>query len=220
MHPTLNKFLTKIGEENKYLKNSEFYESTKELLSAGLKGLRKGATYFSDAVNLKYANIEKSVVKEIKVIKDTAGGKFGGGKMFALDLGLNSIVNYVNDEPKKRNIGRAMIDGAIDTVVNMGPVNGAIYGASLSATFAWPIVPIAIAIGATGLVLSSTNFLVPDFSNKVKNFAHSVEDITVKEFNSIKNNVSSGLNDFGKGIKSTFNSAAKRLVKCQITQAK
>ncbi|UQS84304.1 T7SS effector LXG polymorphic toxin [Bombilactobacillus thymidiniphilus] len=98
------------------------------------------------------------------------------GVGLAIDGFTNIAFDYASQKGKKHDLGRAVSDGAVDTITGIGPVSGAVTGAEIGGIFG----PGGAAIGAIGGAavggfMSLKKFSDPKFGDHLKKNAHNVE---------------------------------------------
>ena len=124
--------------------------------------------YIPNVLSNNFWHIGRSFIKDWKVVKNSPIGKLGKGKLFGLDTIINIGVDWADD--KQHNLGHAVSDGVIDSITSVGPVSGAMAGATV-------LGPVGVGIGvAAGVIIQGTKFIYPKFPGKIKTFAHQVED--------------------------------------------
>ena len=124
--------------------------------------------YIPNVLSNNFWHIGRSFIKDWKVVKNSPIGKLGKGKLFGLDTVVNIFVDWADD--KQHNLGHAVSDGVIDSIFSIGPVLGAIAGATVLGPWG------AGAGFLAGSWIQHKKFKNPKYPNKTKTFAHQVED--------------------------------------------
>ncbi|MQS53550.1 hypothetical protein [Companilactobacillus mishanensis] len=114
-----------------------------------------------NVVNGKFGKIGKTVITDIRKVKETPLGKVGTKGAAALDVGFNAGSELI-DQSGKKSFGMALQNGIIDTVTDINPVTGALYGEAMFG-------PIGAAAGAgVGSLMAIAKHFNPNMGNDIK----------------------------------------------------
>lgn len=166
-----------------------------EYLNKFWQDVKKGTGYFNkfnkylpDVLNGSFGHVGKTMLGSFKVIKKSGLTEYGTPKAFGWNVVLNTGADYADQ--KHHDLGRAVSDGVIDSIFDIGPVSGALTVAAISTS------PLAIGLAAvfgTGILI--TKFVNPHVTDQFKSGAHSFEKYIGKEFSQVKfNNVFRSVN--------------------------
>ncbi|WP_141639737.1 MULTISPECIES: hypothetical protein [Staphylococcus] len=150
-----------------------------------------------------------AIVRELgesKIIQGSKKGaeKLGAGKIgkaisskaFAigtvvLEGGVRSASAYFDkDSEAYHNVGKSVVSGTVDTIANVGPVDGALLGATIGA-----------GIGFTaGLLIQGFKYYNPDIADDVKEIGYDFVDNVSKVGKSVKTEVNRMVSSAGKAF--------------------
>ena len=112
-------------------------------------------------------------------------------------------------------VGKSVIGGTIDTISNVGPLDGMWLGAKAGALGGHPVEGALIGLGV-GTFYLITSAVAPEFKksvyDRVKNFAYGAVDVVESTVESIGNGIHQGLEtvkSVGKNVSDFFNGGLK-----------
>ncbi|PNY19770.1 hypothetical protein [Streptococcus parauberis] len=128
---------------------------------------------------------------------------------------ISGVSSYMDKDGKTyHDVGKSAAGGAIDAIASVGPLDGALMGASVGGA------PGAVAGFLIGATIQTVQFIDPHAKDKVKNFTYDKIDEARKAGKAISQNIQNftssagdtitkGTNEFKKGISEVGKSAQK-----------
>ncbi|MCK1236212.1 hypothetical protein MX003_00450 [Streptococcus uberis] len=128
---------------------------------------------------------------------------------------ISGVSSYMDKDGKTyHDVGKSAAAGAIDAIASVGPLDGALMGASVGGA------PGAVAGFLIGATIQTVQFIDPHAKDKVKNFTYDKIDEARKAGKAISQNIQNftssagdtitkGTNEFKKGISEVGKSAQK-----------
>ena len=219
--PLVEKVLTFMMDLPYALKSSKWASKFSKVLAPFTKGLKHVKTAASFLMGEYATGIGNAAKDFIKSDKLKIGGETLAWSVLAVEEGVNIYKNYNNSKTDSKTtvgkIGKSVIGGTIDTISNVGPLDGMWLGAKLGAKAG----PKGLIFGTVGgLALGTLNLIgsavAPEFKKSVydgvKNFAYGAVDVVESGVESIGNGIHQGLEtvkSVGKNVSDFFNGGLK-----------
>ena len=217
--PLVEKVLTFMMDLPDALKSTKWVSKLSKLVgpvTKGFKHIKTAASFFMGEYATGLGNIAKDFIKSDKF---KIGGEIVGWGVLTVEEGVNIYKNYNNSKTDSKTtvgkIGKSVLGGTIDTISNVGPLDGMWLGAKAGGLGGVP------AFGAlAGLTLGTLNLIgsavAPEFKKSVydgvKNFAYGAVDVVESGVESIGNGIHQGLEtvkSVGKNVSDFFNGGLK-----------
>ena len=217
--PLVEKVLTFMMDLPYALKSSKWVSKFSKVLAPftkGMKHIKTAASFLMGEYATGIGNIAKDFIKSDKI-------KFGGETVawgvLAVEEGVNIYKNYNNSKTDSKTavgkVGKSVIGGTIDTISNVGPLDGMWLGAKAGALGGHPVEGALIGLGV-GTFNLITSAVAPEFKKSVydgvKNFAYGAVDVVESTVESIGNGIHQGLEtvkSVGKNVSDFFNGGLK-----------
>lgn len=110
------------------------------------------------------------------------------------------------DDPKHR-VGKAISDGTIDAIANIGPINGAIMGLELGGGYG------AIGGSFVGLTIQFVQFVDSKLKGEIKNKVYEFDKCLGKKITEFNSYAGKKLQESGKNLNKTAHDFEKRVGK-------
>ena len=217
--PLVEKVLTFMMDLPYALKSSKWVTKFSKVLAPftkGMKHIKTAASFLMGEYATGIGNIAKDFIKSDKI-------KFGGETLawgvLAVEEGVNIYKNYNNSKTDSKTavgkVGKSVIGGTIDTISNVGPLDGMWLGAKAGGLGGHPVEGALIGLGV-GTFNLITSAVAPEFKKSVydgvKNFAYGAVDVVESTVESIGNGIHQGLEtvkSVGKNVSDFFNGGLK-----------
>ena len=203
------------------LKSSKWASKLSKLVgpfSKGMKHVKTAASFLMGEYATGIGNVAKDFIKSDKL---KIGGETLAWGVLAVEEGVNIYKNYNNSKTDSKTavgkVGKSVLGGTIDTISNVGPLDGMWLGAKAGG-LAGPQGAVIGAIGglAVGTFNLVTSAVAPEFKKSVydgiKNFAYGAVDVVESGVESIGNGIHQGLEtvkSVGKNVSDFFNGGLK-----------
>lgn len=217
--PLVEKVLTFMMDLPYALKSSKWASKLSKILgpfSKGLKHIKTAASFLMGEYATGIGNIAKDFIKSDKL---KIGGETLAWGVLAVEEGVNIYKNYNNSKTDSKTavgkIGKSVIGGTIDTISNVGPLDGMWLGAKAGGLGGHPVegALIGLAVGTLNLIGSA---VAPEFKKSVydgvKNFAYGAVDVVESGVESIGKGIHQGVEtvkSVGKNVSDFFNGGLK-----------
>ena len=152
----------------------------------GMKHVKTAASFFMGEYATGIGNVAKDFIKSDKL---KIGGETLAWGVLAVEEGVNIYKNYNNSKTDSKTavgkVGKSVIGGTIDTISNVGPLDGMWLGAKAGGLGGHPVegALIGLAVGTLNLIGSA---VAPEFKKSVydgvKNFAYGAVDVENQEW--------------------------------------
>ena len=217
--PLVEKVLTFMMDLPDALKSTKWVSKLSKLVgpvTKGFKHIKTAASFFMGEYATGIGNIAKDFIKSDKF---KIGGEIVGWGVLAVEEGVNIYKNYNNSKTDSKTavgkVGKSVIGGTIDTISNVGPLDGMWLGAKAGALGGHPVEGALIGLGV-GTFNLITSAVAPEFKKSVydgvKNFAYGAVDVVESTVESIGNGIHQGLEtvkSVGKNVSDFFNGGLK-----------
>ena len=219
--PLVEKVLTFMMDLPDAIKSTKWVSKLSKLVgpvTKGFKHVKTAASFLMGEYATGLGNIAKDFIKSDKF---KIGGEIVGWGVLTVEEGVNIYKNYNNSKTDSKTtvgkIGKSVLGGTIDTISNVGPLDGMWLGAKLGVK-AGPKGLIIGTIGglAVGTFNLVTSAVAPEFKKSVydgiKNFAYGAVDVVESGVESIGNGIHQGLEtvkSVGKNVSDFFNGGLK-----------
>ena len=218
--PLVEKVLTFMMDLPYALKSSKWASKLSKVLAPftkGLKHVKTAASFLMGEYATGVGNVAKDFIKSDKL---KLGGETLAWGVLGVEEGVNIYKNYNNSKTDSKTtvgkIGKSVIGGTIDTISNVGPLDGMWLGAKIGTAFGGNT-----AIGAVvGLAWGTLNLIgsvvAPEFKksvyDKAKNLAYGAVDMVESGVESIGKGIHQGMEtvkSVGKNVSDFFNGGLK-----------
>lgn len=217
--PLVEKVLTFMMDLPDALKSTKWVSKLSKLVgpvTKGFKHIKTAASFFMGEYATGLGNIAKDFIKSDKF---KIGGEIVGWGVLTVEEGVNIYKNYNNSKTDSKTavgkVGKSVIGGTIDTISNVGPLDGMWLGAKAGALGGHPVEGALIGLGV-GTFNLITSAVAPEFKKSVydgvKNFAYGAVDVVESTVESIGNGIHQGLEtvkSVGKNVSDFFNGGLK-----------
>ena len=217
--PLVEKVLTFMMDLPDALKSTKWVSKLSKLVgpvTKGFKHVKTAASFLMGEYATGLGNIAKDFIKSDKF---KIGGEIVGWGVLAVEEGVNIYKNYNNSKTDSKTtvgkIGKSVLGGTVDTISNVGPLDGMWLGAKAGALGGNPVGG-ALAGLAVGTFNLAGSIFFPEekkaLYDGVKNFAYGAVDVVESTVESIGNGIHQGLEtvkSVGKNVSDFFNGGLK-----------
>jgi len=217
--PLVEKVLTFMMDLPDALKSTKWVSKLSKLVgpvAKGFKHVKTAASFLMGEYATGLGNIAKDFIKSDKF---KIGGEIVGWGVLAVEEGVNIYKNYNNSKTDSKTtvgkIGKSVLGGTVDTISNVGPLDGMWLGAKAGALGGNPVGG-ALAGLAVGTFNLAGSIFFPEekkaLYDGVKNFAYGAVDVVESTVESIGNGIHQGLEtvkSVGKNVSDFFNGGLK-----------
>jgi hypothetical protein len=217
--PLVEKVLTFMMDLPDAIKSTKWVSKLSKLVgpvTKGFKHIKTAASFFMGEYATGLGNIAKDFIKSDKF---KIGGEIVGWGVLAVEEGVNIYKNYNNSKTDSKTtvgkIGKSVLGGTVDTISNVGPLDGMWLGAKAGALGGNPVGG-ALAGLAVGTFNLAGSIFFPEekkaLYDGVKNFAYGAVDVVESTVESIGNGIHQGLEtvkSVGKNVSDFFNGGLK-----------
>ena len=220
--PLVEKVLTFMMDLPDALKSTKWVSKLSKLVgpvAKGFKHIKTAASFFMGEYATGLGNIAKDFIKSDKF---KIGGEIVGWGVLAVEEGVNIYKNYNNSKTDSKTavgkVGKSVLGGTIDTISNVGPLDGMWLGAKAGAAFGGPhgaVIGTLVGLGV-GTFNLATSIFSPDLKKSVydgaKNIAYGAVDMVESGVESIGKGLHQGLEtvkSVGKNVSDFFNGGLK-----------
>ena len=218
--PLVEKVLTFMMDLPDAIKSTKWVSKLSKLVgpvTKGFKHIKTAASFFMGEYATGLGNIAKDFIKSDKF---KIGGEIVGWGVLTVEEGVNIYKNYNNSKTDSKTavgkVGKSVLGGTIDTLSNVGPLDGMWLGAKAGTALGGNVVAGAI----TGLVVGTFNLagsvFFPEqkkaFYDGAKNLAYGAVDVVESGVESIGKGIHQGLEtvkSVGKNVSDFFNGGLK-----------
>ena len=218
--PLVEKVLTFMMDLPDAIKSTKWVSKLSKLVgpvTKGFKHIKTAASFFMGEYATGLGNIAKDFIKSDKF---KIGGEIVGWGVLTVEEGVNIYKNYNNSKTDSKTavgkVGKSVLGGTIDTISNVGPLDGMWLGAKAGTALGGNVVAGAI----TGLVVGTFNLagsiFFPEqkkaFYDGAKNLAYGAVDVVESGVESIGKGIHQGLEtvkSVGKSVSDFFNGGLK-----------
>ncbi|PNK72437.1 hypothetical protein A6J84_009265 [Streptococcus sp. FDAARGOS_256] len=217
--PLVEKVLTFMMDLPDAIKSTKWVSKLSKLVgpvTKGFKHVKTAASFLMGEYATGIGNIAKDFIKSDKF---KIGGEIVGWGVLAVEEGVNIYKNYNNSKTDSKTtvgkIGKSVLGGTVDTISNVGPLDGMWLGAKAGALGGNPVGG-ALAGLAVGTFNLAGSIFFPEekkaLYDGVKNFAYGAVDVVESGVESIGNGIHQGLEtvkSVGKNVSDFFNGGLK-----------
>lgn len=217
--PLVEKVLTFMMDLPDAIKSTKWVSKLSKLVgpvTKGFKHVKTAASFLMGEYATGIGNIAKDFIKSDKL---KIGGEIVGWGVLAVEEGVNIYKNYNNSKTDSKTtvgkIGKSVLGGTVDTISNVGPLDGMWLGAKAGALGGNPVGG-ALAGLAVGTFNLAGSIFFPEekkaLYDGVKNFAYGAVDVVESGVESIGNGIHQGLEtvkSVGKNVSDFFNGGLK-----------
>ena len=217
--PLVEKVLTFMMDLPDAIKSTKWVSKLSKLVgpvTKGFKHVKTAASFLMGEYATGIGNIAKDFIKSDKF---KIGGEIVGWGVLAVEEGVNIYKNYNNSKTDSKTtvgkIGKSVLGGTVDTISNVGPLDGMWLGAKAGALGGNPVGG-ALAGLAVGTFNLAGSIFFPEekkaLYDGVKNFAYGAVDVVESGVESIGNGIHQGLEtvkSVGKTVSDFFNGGLK-----------
>ena len=217
--PLVEKVLTFMMDLPDALKSTKWVSKLSKLVgpvTKGFKHVKTAASFLMGEYATGLGNIAKDFIKSDKF---KIGGEIVGWGVLAVEEGVNIYKNYNNSKTDSKTtvgkIGKSVLGGTVDTISNVGPLDGMWLGAKAGALGGNPVGG-ALAGLAVGTFNLAGSIFFPEekkaLYDGVINFAYGAVDVVESTVESIGNGIHQGLEtvkSVGKNVSDFFNGGLK-----------
>lgn len=217
--PLVEKVLTFMMVLPDAIKSTKWVSKLSKLVgpvTKGFKHVKTAASFLMGEYATGIGNIAKDFIKSDKF---KIGGEIVGWGVLAVEEGVNIYKNYNNSKTDSKTtvgkIGKSVLGGTVDTISNVGPLDGMWLGAKAGALGGNPVGG-ALAGLAVGTFNLAGSIFFPEekkaLYDGVKNFAYGAVDVVESGVESIGNGIHQGLEtvkSVGKNVSDFFNGGLK-----------
>ena len=217
--PLVEKVLTFIMDLPYALKSSKWVSKFSKVLAPftkGMKHVKTAASFLMGEYATGIGNVAKDFIKSDKL---KIGGETLAWGVLTVEEGVNIYKNYNNSKTDSKTavgkVGKSVIGGTIDTLSNVGPLDGMWLGAKAGGLGGHPVegALIGLTVGTLNLIGSA---VAPEFKKSVydgvKNFAYGAVDVVESGVESIGKGIHQGVEtvkSIGKNVSDFFNGGLK-----------
>lgn len=217
--PLVEKVLTFMMDLPYALKSSKWASKFSKVLAPftkGLKHVKTAASFLMGEHATGIGNVAKDFIKSDKL---KIGGETLAWGVLAVEEGVNIYKNYNNSKTDSKTtvgkIGKSAIGGTIDTISNVGPLDGMWLGAKAGGLGGNPVGGALVGLAVGTFNLAGSIFFPEEkkaFYEGAKDIAYGAVDVVESGVESIGKGIHQGVEtvkSIGKNVSDFFNGGLK-----------